>query len=104
MPIETELIENRRHCRISGVLGIFEAADTWRVLGPLLCAGEPLHIDLSGIEACDGAGIQILCQIQRAAEADSGDIHIDTISESLLADIRHAGMDAGALAHCAEEE
>jgi ABC-type transporter Mla MlaB component len=97
MPIEIKTDEERDLCMISGDLSIWEAAQTWRVLQPLLCSATPLRIDLSGVESCDGAGIQILCQIRRAACAAARDLRIDAMSESLLEAVRQAGMDASSL-------
>ncbi|RJQ77196.1 MAG: STAS domain-containing protein [Desulfobacteraceae bacterium] len=103
MPIDIQTLENRSHCRISGVVNIWEAADIWRVLYPLICSPGPLRIDLAGIEACDGAGLQIVCQLQRLAGARAGGVRLEGAPEALLEVMREAGLDARALADLTAE-
>ena len=92
MPIETQPIDGRCAVRISGALNIWEAAETWRALLPLLSSPEPLMVDLSAVETCDGAGLQILCQIARAAGEPDADIRIGTPSPAVTAALALAGL------------
>jgi hypothetical protein len=47
MPIESQTIDGRCVCRISGGLNIWEAAAVWERILPLLSAAQPLIVDLS---------------------------------------------------------
>jgi anti-anti-sigma factor len=69
MPVDSQIIDGQCVCRVSGALNIWEAAVIWGHMFPLLATCEPLSVDLSEVDACDGAGIQIICQIQRARGA-----------------------------------
>ncbi|MBI5895738.1 MAG: STAS domain-containing protein [Desulfobacterales bacterium] len=94
MTVENETIDGRCLVRIRGSLSIWEATATWSGLCPLLCAPGPLDIDLTAVEACDGAGIQILCQIHKvlAERPDKG--RITGVSDGLREAMRLAGLDA----------
>ena len=94
MTVENEIIDGRRVVRISGALNIWEAAATWEALYPLLCAVEPLEIDLTAVEGCDGAGIQILCQMHKLLADPSGKARVIGISDGLREAMRLAGLDA----------
>ena len=97
MPVEHKTIDNRRQVRISGALGIWDAAATWKNLYALLCAPEPIEIDLSAVESCDGAGIQIFCQLHKMLAERPGNGHITGISDELRAAMRLAGFKADGL-------
>ncbi|MBR9982038.1 MAG: STAS domain-containing protein [Desulfatitalea sp.] len=103
MPIETQPIDGRSTVRISGALNIWEAADVWRALLPLLSSPDPLTVDLSTVETCDGAGLQILCQIARAAGAPNADIRIDTPSPAVTAALALAGLHLDRFPNTAKE-
>jgi ABC-type transporter Mla MlaB component len=94
MPIDIHENGAIRLCSISGPLSIWEAAETWRAIYPLLCSDRPLHIDLSAVEACDGAGIQIVGLIQREILCGAAHIQVTAVSPALLEAMQTAGMDA----------
>lgn len=97
MPVTTEMNDGRCHCRISGALSIWEAADIWRVLNPLLQSAQPLVLDFSAVNACDGAGIQILCQIDRSRQRAADTLCITGVSDILLAAMHQAGLNGAGL-------
>lgn len=92
MPIEAKMHEGQCQCRISGELRIWHATDIWNRLHPLLGASDPLCIDLQDVTACDGAGVQILCQVLRKA-ADRETITVGGVSEAVLSALQQAGME-----------
>ena len=106
MTIETEIIDGRKVCAFSGTLSIWEAEDAWKQISKLLRSKskKPLVFDISKIESCDCAGLQILCQIQRAVENDRFQFHDAGISDAVSAVLKQAGMDIQAFAHCFEKE
>jgi ABC-type transporter Mla MlaB component len=94
MPVENEIIDGRNRIRICGALSIWEAAATWREVFALLGAAVPLEIDMTAVENCDGAGIQILCQIQKALAARTDQSRITGLSDGLREAMRVAGLNA----------
>jgi anti-anti-sigma regulatory factor len=104
MPLENLTIEGRRTCRISGALCIWEAAAVWGQLGPLLAEPLPLTIDLTAVEECDAAGIQILCQIRHIAETTATRPQFVGISPAVLQAMQQAGMDPATLVPPEEKE
>ncbi len=53
-----------------------------------------MEIDLTAVESCDGAGVQILCQLHKmlAQRPDQG--HVTGISDGLSQAMRLAGLNA----------
>jgi ABC-type transporter Mla MlaB component len=98
MSVSNETIDGQCMVRINGALSIWEAAATWGTLYPLLCAAEPLEIDLTAVEGCDGAGIQILCQMHKLLADPSGKARVIGISDGLREAMRLAGLDTELLA------
>jgi anti-anti-sigma regulatory factor len=94
MPVENEIVDGCNRVRIVGALSIWEASHTWNNLYSLLSAPGPVEIDLSAVESCDGAGIQIFCQLQKmlAQRPDKG--QITGFSDRLREAMRVAGLDA----------
>lgn len=94
MPVTNETIDGRNRVRISGALSIWEAAAVWGGLHPLLTAPGPLEIDLAAVESCDGAGIQILCQILKILQGRGENGRVSGISDPVREALRLAGLDA----------
>ncbi len=97
MSVVNEIIDGRNRVRIVGALSIWEAAATWSNLYSLLSAPGPVEIDLSAVESCDGAGVQILCQLHKmlAQRPDQG--QVTGISDGLSQAMRLAGLNADGL-------
>ncbi len=93
MALETQKTDERSLCKLNGALNIWEAADIWRQLRGLLLSPEPLTLDLTQVEACDGAGIQIICQIQHAIRQRGKRVEISGLSEPVQAAMAQAGID-----------
>jgi anti-anti-sigma factor len=94
MPIEIQPQNGGHICRISGALCIWEAAAIWGQLRPLLADALPLTLDFTAVEECDAAGIQILCQIQRATDKLGNHLKVAGISSAMHKVLSHAGLDA----------
>jgi len=94
MNIDNETIDGCMVCRFTGALTIWEAADTWHQLRPLIDTADALAIDLTGVDECDAAGIQILCQTWQAVRQRGKRCRIETISEPVFAAMQLAGMDS----------
>jgi ABC-type transporter Mla MlaB component len=97
MPIEIKNTKNRQVCKLSGSLSIWEAAEIWRELNPLLAAVEPLTLDLGQIQECDASGIQILCQVRRAMRDTSRDIRIEAMPVAVQTALASAGFNPQAM-------
>jgi anti-anti-sigma factor len=106
MTLDTETVDGRKVCKLGGELTIWEAADAWSQIEALLKTKSktPLVFDLSAITSCDGAGIQILCQIQHAM-ADHKETHIVSgLSEEMAAIVQQAGLDPHFLVNPLQEK
>lgn len=53
--------------KLEGVLDIGASAELRQALREFLAGAESLSIELSGVEACDCAGIQLLCSVRKTA-------------------------------------
>jgi anti-anti-sigma regulatory factor len=97
MPVVNEIIDGRNRVRIVGALSIWEAAATWSNLYSLLSVPGPVEIDLSAVESCDGAGIQILCQLHKMLAQRPDQAKITGISDGIDQAMRLAGLNADGL-------
>ncbi len=103
MPIESQTFDHGRTVFVRGALSIWEAADTWRTLLPLLSSPDPMTVDLSEVESCDGAGLQIICQIVRAAGLPDAAITLGPPSPPVTAALVRAGLVLEPFANTAQE-
>lgn len=94
MPLEIQTIDGCQTVCLTGALTVWEAADTWCTLLPLLNSAGPLTVDLGTVEQCDGAGLQIVCQLLKAAEAPERTVALSTPSAPLRAALERAGIAA----------
>ncbi|MBT8339033.1 MAG: STAS domain-containing protein, partial [Desulfatitalea sp.] len=65
-----------------------------RQIFPVLTSAERVSIDLSAVTECDGAGIQMVCQMWRAMQVRGKSIRMTAVSTKALAAMQLAGMDA----------
>lgn len=93
MTVEKEVIEGTTLCRITGDLRIWDTADTWRRIHPLLAGDEPVTLDLSAVTACDAAGIQLIWQMLRAIRSGGEKITLARVSDAVLSAMQRAGLD-----------
>lgn len=52
-----------------------------------------LTVDLSGVDACDCAGLQLLCAARKSAEQTGKPLHFNPVPESILNAARDAGLE-----------
>jgi anti-anti-sigma regulatory factor len=93
MTVENKIIDGRNFCKLSGDLTIWNAADIWQQIYPLLTSDTFLIIDMQEVGDCDGAGIQIVCQIKKAIEEHKKKISFSGISEPIITAAKQAGLD-----------
>lgn len=103
MTVVSNTVDDKLVCAVKGALTIWEAAAAWQHILPLLAASEPVTIDLSEVSECDGAGIQMICQIQQAAAGAQKKIRISDPSEPVLTTMQQAGMDTKPFSRTVEE-
>lgn len=103
MNIKTENVNGDTVCRMVGGLTIWEAADTWQQIKPILSKAASVIIDLAKVDECDGAGVQILCQVHHMLDARGGKLRIEAVSEPVFAAMQMAGMDSGFFANSRQE-
>lgn len=105
MTVETETISGQKVCKISGPLTIWESVAAWEQIKPLLHSKvkNAVRFDLSKIETCDCAGIQILCQIQMQVEKKHDKFEVTGLSDALATQLRHAGLEPRSFIQPAQE-
>lgn len=64
----TAISEGSNTLKLSGALDIYSAGDLRDLLRQELQARSELTLDLSQVDACDAAGLQIFCSAARTAE------------------------------------
>ena len=94
MVIDNQAFDGGRLCKFEGELTLWEAADTWRQASAILASADKVAVDLANVNACDGAGIQIICQMWQTMQADGKDIRFEALSEPVYTAMQQAGMDA----------
>ena len=92
MPVESQIIEGQRICMVSGELRIWEAADTWKRILPMIIDTEPLAIDLSKVDGCDGSGVQIIYQLLTIDATSQKAVSFLRVSDSVAAAMQQAGF------------
>lgn len=75
------LDENSAALRIQGPLTISSVEELHEVLTRYASREPNLVLDLSGVETCDAAGLQLLCSLRRSAAALGKRLRISTVSE-----------------------
>jgi len=61
------IVESAGVLKLSGSLDIYAVEAARAALLEHLDHGAPLHLDLSAVQSCDTAGIQLLCSAQKTA-------------------------------------
>lgn len=97
MSVESKMVEGKPTCRITGDMRIWEAAEIWQKIHPMITLTKPFAVDLSTVASCDGAGIQIICQLLHAVRDQRMPITFLGISDPILAAMRLAGFDDDAI-------
>ena len=92
MAIESQFIDGKRTCLISGELCIWEVADNWRQLLPLIIDSDPLAVDLSKVEGCDGSGVQIIYQFLAIDAASQKPMSFLGVSDSVITAMQQTGF------------
>lgn len=77
-------------------LGIYEVGSMHQVLVDALAASaslmQPLQLDLSALQECDGAGLQLLLALARSAGPTSAEVHWKDAAPALLSSFRSLGV------------
>jgi anti-anti-sigma factor len=69
--------------QVRGELHISEAEELRSALLDELAASAVV-LELSGVDTCDAASLQLLCSLRKSAERDSKRLHITTPSAAVL--------------------
>lgn len=90
---KTEAEVDRRLIRLEGSLGIADMSTVWQQLAPLLESNTAFALDLTDINHCDAAGIQLLCALHQAGQADANRSVQITISDAIRTVAGQTGID-----------
>lgn len=93
MTLTWKKIEGRAHLTIDGTLSIMDAAQIREEMLQSLEETEGLVLDLSGVDGCDAAGIQLIWSLWKAAEGQGKDFHLETTSESVVETLLRCGIE-----------
>ncbi len=90
--IETDI--QTASIRIEGPMTVYEAAEIRDTLTrAFLRTGEAgVTLDLSAVESCDAAGVQILCAARRTAREAGTPFRVTGASEAVNGALRSAGL------------
>jgi anti-sigma B factor antagonist len=79
---------------IDGAMSVYEAAEIRDTLGRAFReAGETgVTLDLSAVESCDAAGVQIICAARRTAREAGTPFRVTATSEAVNRALRSAGL------------
>jgi anti-anti-sigma factor len=80
---------------ISGVLDINQAHELRDSLLRHSANSDHLRLDLSAVEACDTAGLQVLLAARRHSESLSKTFHLTAVSEPVLKMVSALGVTLG---------
>jgi anti-anti-sigma factor len=69
MKLQLTLQKETHTIQLTGDLDIYNVETTRDALAALLADGQGLDLDLSGVESCDAAGVQLLLAARRSALA-----------------------------------
>jgi anti-anti-sigma factor len=69
--------------RLQGDLHISDVEALRSALAGGLAAGTALVLEISGVDRCDTASLQLLCSLRRSAEKDGKDLRIFGASEAI---------------------
>ena len=75
--------DSGRVLKIAGALDIGEAEELHRVLRDFLCGESSAVVDLSEVEACDTAALQLLCSARKTAARASRPLQFSGISAAV---------------------
>jgi anti-anti-sigma factor len=71
--------------KLEGPLNIGSAEALLEVMGRYASQASHLRLDLSGIETCDAAGLQLLCSLRNGAVASGKSLRLVAVSEPFTA-------------------
>ncbi len=78
--------------RIEGPLTIYTVAEEHRRLLALFPSGAALRLELEAVTECDGAGLQLLCSLQRSAAKAGRTVSWGLLPACVLHSARLAGL------------
>lgn len=88
---------NSTALKLEGALNISSAEVLQEVMGRYAGQASHLRLDLSEIEACDAAGLQLLCSLRSSAAASGKSLRIVAVSEPFTVLARALGVSVESL-------
>lgn len=93
MAFEREDREEKALLRIQGDLTIFEIARLQAAMLETLDEQGGLVLDLKEVEACDAAGVQLLCAAQKTALGEALLFQVSEVSNAVLEALDRSGVE-----------
>lgn len=78
--------------RLGGHLDIYHADDVLKQLRQHLAGADSLQLDLSAVEACDAAGVQLLLSARRSASDSATGFDLRAMSPAVASCLQQLGL------------
>ena len=78
--------------RPEGALTIYTVEDLRGEFVARMNSSHDMNLDLSGIDACDSAGVQLLCAARKSAQASNKKFRVVRFSEAVTAAAEGIGL------------
>lgn len=97
-----QIVNESGTLKICGELRIAEADQLRDALFAYLTQTQTLQIDLSAVESCDTAALQLFLSLRLSAEKSGKSLQLVTTSSRFKEDVMALGVTVSALAYAAE--
>jgi anti-anti-sigma factor len=77
---------------VQGGLHISETEELRSALACELSAAQVMTLDLSGVESCDAASLQLLCSLKKSAMQVGEELHICALSAEIRESVAVPGL------------
>ena len=95
----SQCLEAGGQLRLEGALNLYTAEAVRARLVEQVMQPDGLILDLGAVEACDCAGIQLLCAARKSASAAGRPFQLRNVSPSILAAADGIGLDRAELSN-----
>jgi len=97
IPVATTRLGKTKLIMIDGAITIYEVSELQVELLEYLKKDKNILLDLSKVESCDSAGVQLICSFVKEVELQGGTIVLEAYSDAVLNICNKIGIDIAAL-------
>ncbi len=92
MTFTIEEKEGKVFVKVKGAISVEDAAELGKALLKSITGNSGLELDMSEVDNCDTAGIQLLCSARKTAEASKKDFSVTACSDHVKAVAESIGL------------